>query len=106
MTTPPKEERRRRLIDALKSARNVFLFAFVGLFATTALGYVREVSQWASSSGAKPLPGLNTLGYAVVSALTAAAPAALALVWRGTQAFLGIGDQPVYPSTPGPPPPN
>lgn len=103
MADQSKTERRRRLIEALKSARNVYLFSFVGTFAATASRWVAQVSEWASTSGARPLPGLNVLGYGAVAAATAAAPAAVALLYRGSQAWLGVGTQPTYTNSPSAP---
>lgn len=58
---------------ALKAAGITSAQSFVALFTVTVLGVLGEVVEWASSSGAEPLPGLSVLGYGFVAALGSAA---------------------------------
>jgi hypothetical protein len=70
------------LKDAAKSAGLVWLFTTVGLFLPGMLGWINEVTQWASQKGAPPFPDPSNLGYLFVAALTAAFPAAVAGIVR------------------------
>lgn len=80
--------------DALRAARNSALWAFIGTFAVTASGWLADVAQWASTSGAEPFPGLSVLGYGVVSAATAAATFVVAALVRVSQAEGWVPGQP------------
>jgi hypothetical protein len=84
-------------LDAVKAALYTALWTFIGLFAVSLLGLVQQVAQWASSSGHTPLPGLSVVGYAVVSAFTAAASGLVAFVVRyaQTKGLTAPGVQPV-----------
>lgn len=85
--------------DALRAARNSAAWAFIGTFAVTATGWLADVSQWASSSGAEPFPGLSVLGYGVVSAATAGATFVVAALVRISQAEGWVpGKPPTYPN--------
>lgn len=88
------------LRDAARSALNVFAFSFVGVLGPSLLGWLGQVKDWADSSGADPFPRTSSLGFVAVSALIAAGPAAVALVWRSTQVTLGMGRPPTYAPTP------
>lgn len=84
-----------KLSNAARAARNTAIQTFIGLFLISAVGWVSKVAEWASSSGATPLPGLSVLGYAVVSAFCAA------IVGLGTWAIRAIQ---ANTSLPGQPP--
>lgn len=71
--------------NALKSGLWTALFSFLGLFVPTVLSWTQQVSKWASTSGHAPLPGLSTLGYAVVSAGSAAVAGLIAFLFRALQ---------------------
>jgi hypothetical protein len=70
------------LIDAGKSALRVWAMTTLGLFIPGMLGWISEVTEWASQKGAPPFPDPSNLGYLFVAALTAAFPAAVAGIWR------------------------
>lgn len=90
----------RMLIDryraALIAARNVAGFTFAGMFGSSLLGWLGQLGEWASSSGAAPFPSTSVIGYAFVSAGTAATTGALALLVRAVQASTGRGNPPSY----------
>jgi hypothetical protein len=88
------------LRDALKSARNVFLFGFLGILGPALLGWLGQVKDWADSSGGNPFPSTSALGYVAISAGIAAAPAALAGIWRAAQVLLELGNPPSYAKAP------
>jgi hypothetical protein len=70
------------LIDAAKSALRIWVFTTLGLFIPGMLGWIQEVTEWASQKGAPPFPDPSNLGYLFVAALTAAFPAAVGFIWR------------------------
>lgn len=82
--------------NAWLSARNVAGFTFAGMFGSSLVGWLGQLGQWASSSGADPFPSTSVLGYAFVSAGTAAVSGALAGLVRATQARTGSGNPPSY----------
>lgn len=82
--------------DALKAALWTAGFTFVALFATSAVGWMGDVIEWASSEGATDFPALGTLGYAAVSAVGAAASGLLNWVVRFAQERTGTGQVPTY----------
>jgi TRAP-type C4-dicarboxylate transport system permease small subunit len=84
------------LRDAAKSALLVWLFTTVGLFLPGMLGWINEVTQWASQKGAPPFPDPSNLGYLFVAAITAAFPAAVAGIVRYIENATG---QPLLPRT-------
>lgn len=75
--------------DALKSAALVWVFTTIGLFLPGMLGWINEVTQWASQQGAPPFPDPSNLGYLFVAALTAAFPAAVAGLVRAFENLTG-----------------
>lgn len=86
--------------DAIKAGLWTALFTFVGLFGLSLVGWLQDVASWASSSGAEPLPGLTSLGYAAVSAATAAVVGLINAVVRLAQVATGKGDAgPTYGSS-------
>lgn len=80
--------------DALRAARNAGLWAFVGVFGATSLGWLADVAEWASSSGATQFPGLSVLGYGVVSAAASAATFVVAAAVRLAQVAGWVPGQP------------
>lgn len=72
--------------DALKAAGWSAVWTFTALFGLSALGWLSDLAQWASSQGTEPLPTLSVIGYAAVSAAVAAASAVLTAVVRLAQA--------------------
>jgi hypothetical protein len=83
--------------NELKAAAWTFLFSFIALFGVSAVGFLQEVIEWASSSGVEPLPGMSTIGYAAVSAVASAAIGLVNFVVRYAQAKGVIpGETPTY----------
>lgn len=72
--------------DALKAAGWSAVWTFVALFGLSAVGWLQDVAQWASSNGADPLPGLSVLGFAAVSAVVAAVSGLVTAIVRVAQA--------------------
>lgn len=70
------------LLDAAKGALRVWLITTLGLFIPGMLGWIAEVTEWASQRGAPPFPDPSNLAYLFVAALTAGFPAAVAGIWR------------------------
>lgn len=68
--------------DAAKSAALVWFYTTLGLWIPGLLGWVHEVTQWASQKGAPPFPDPSNLGFLFVAALTGAFPAAVAGIIR------------------------
>lgn len=84
-----------KLPNPIKSGIASACFTFVGLFIPALLGWFSKVSEWASSSGAKPLPGLSSLGYAAVAAAMAALTGLVTFVFRWAQGrFSWVPGQP------------
>lgn len=89
------------LSDSIKSAAYTALWTFLGAVAVLSTGWLADLAEWASSSGKAPLPGLSTIGYAVVSAFFAAAGGVVAFVVRFAQSKNALpGQPPSYPGTP------
>ena len=68
--------------DALTSFFRVWVIVTISLWIPGLLGWIHEVSEWASQKGAPAFPDPSNLGYLFVAALTAAFPAALAAIIR------------------------
>jgi hypothetical protein len=83
-------------LDAIKAGCWTALFTFVGLFGLSLVGWLQDVTTWASSSGAEQFPDFTTLGYAAVSAATAAVVGLLNAVVRLAQVATGKGTGPTY----------
>lgn len=90
--------------DALTSFLRVWVITTVGLFVPGLLGWIHEVTEWASQKGAPAFPDPSNLGYLFVAALTAAFPAALAGILRLIENASGRNLLP-RPAGPQPPPP-
>jgi hypothetical protein len=58
------------------------LFTFFGVFIPALLGFITGVSDWAAASGDASLPDISTLGYAAVSAATAAITGFIGFAWN------------------------
>jgi len=85
------------MVNELKAAGWTFLFSFVALFGMSLVGFIQEVADWASSSGAEPLPGLSSVGYAAVAAVASAGIGLVNFVVRLAQSK-GVlpGETPTY----------
>ena len=77
------------LLDAAKSALRVWVFTTLGLWIPGLLGWVNEVSSWASQKGAPAFPDPSNLAFLFVAALTAAFPAAVAGIVRYVENLAG-----------------
>lgn len=87
---------------ALKSALYTALWTFLGSVAILSTGWLADLAKWASASGKAPLPGLSVIGYAVLSALVAAAGGLVAFAVRYAQSKNALpGQPPVYPTAEG-----
>ena len=78
---------------AVRGARTA-IFTFLGTFLPAVLNFLHGVSEWAASSGTKPVPTTSTLVYAAVSAATAAFSGLIAFGWNwveNTQGFALFG---------------
>lgn len=85
--------------DAALAALRVWVFTTIGLWIPGLLGWVNEVSSWASQKGAPPFPDPSNLAFLFVAALTAAFPAAVAGVVR---LFENASGQNLLPRASGP----
>lgn len=90
------------LKDAAKAAFRVWVFTTIGLWIPGLLGWINDVSSWASQKGAPPFPDPSNLAFLFVAALTAAFPAAVAGVVRWAENASG---KTVLPRASGPQPP-
>lgn len=93
-----------RYASAVRSGLTVSLFSFLGIFGTALVGWVTQVTDWASKHGADPFPSTSVLGYAFVSALTAIGPGVVATLVRGFQTAFNIGNVPIYQGQTSPTP--
>lgn len=74
------------ITNAAKAAGWTSLFTFVALFGVTLLGWLQDVTVWASDSGVAEFPTLSVLGYGVIAAAAAAATGFVNFVVRFAQA--------------------
>lgn len=72
--------------------------AVVGALAS-AVGYLNQLYEWASSSGAEPLPEVSNLGKTLVAIGLALAVGVGNTLFRAAQLWLGSGSVPEYTST-------
>lgn len=89
-----------KLTNPLKSALSTALWTFLGSVAVLSTGWLADLAKWASSSGKTPLPGLSVIGYAVLSALFAAAGGIVSFAVRFAQSKNALpGEPPQFPNT-------
>lgn len=89
------------MTNSLKSALYTALWTFIGSVAVLSTGWLADLAEWASTSGRSPLPGLSVIGYAVISALVAAAGGIVGFIVRFAQSKGAVpGAPPQYPNTP------
>jgi hypothetical protein len=85
---------------AIRPALWAALWGFLGPALLLMPRGLADVAEWASTSGRTPLPGLSTIGYALVAAACSAMTGLVAFVFRYLQATgLVAGQPPAY--TPG-----
>ena len=82
--------------NAARAAAVTAGFTFIVLFGGTATEAAQQVIEWASTSGAQPLPEISTLGYGFVSAVGSVVVGALNFLVRFAQSKLGMGTPPSY----------
>lgn len=88
------------MLNSLKSALFTALWTFVGTTALLSVGWLQSLAGWASSNGHAPLPGLSTIGYAVIGALVSASSGLVAFIVRTAQAQNVIpGSPPAFGQT-------
>lgn len=88
--------------DSLKAGLWTALFAFITLFGTSAIGWLQDVVEWASSGDATlAFPDASVLVKAGVSAVVSALIGLVNFVIRWAQDQTGIG-----PGTPDYTPPS
>lgn len=85
--------------DALRAAFTSGLWAFLGTFGTSALGWLTDLTRWASDDGgAVVFPDPTLLVKAAVSAVVAGVTIMVAATIRLAQAHGWIGGKsPMYP---------
>lgn len=84
------------LKNAIKAGAWTALFTFIGLFFLSAIGWVQDVAEWASSNGAVEFPDLSVLGYAAVSAMCAGVIGLFNVIVRAVQSMTNVGTIPSY----------
>lgn len=75
--------------DSLIRAARTFAMAFAVLFIPGLLGWLNDLTAWASSNGQQPFPSLSTLEYLGVSAIVAGGIAVVNLVWNALEDATG-----------------
>lgn len=75
-----------KYLDPFKGALFTALWAFLAQIGVLSIGWAQSVASWASASGHAPLPGLSTVGFAVVAAFTSAMSGLVSFVVRAVQA--------------------
>jgi hypothetical protein len=95
----------KRLIasDAFRRATRTFMFAFLGIAVPGFLGFLNDVTSWASSDGQRAFPDAHNLTFLLVSAASAAMIALLNLVWVAIEDKTGraLLRTPTPPAPPG-----
>jgi hypothetical protein len=88
--------------NAVLSAAYTALWTFLGSLAVLCLSWLTDLANWANTSGHAQLPNLSTAGFAVLSALLAAASGFVTFAVRGLQAS-GVlpGQPPTYDKATG-----
>ncbi len=75
-----------KYLDPFKGALFTALWAFLAQVIILSVGWLQSVAAWASASGHAPLPGLSTIGYAIVAAFTSAMAGVVSFAVRAVQA--------------------
>lgn len=85
---------------AVRAALRTSLFSFVGGFVPALLGWLNNVSQWASDHGSRPFPATSVIVYAAVAAVVAAVTGLINGVWisleRAEKVPALLGGTPTY----------
>lgn len=67
--------------DSLRRVARTFLMAFLGISLPGALGWLNDLTAWATSQGQQPFPDARNLGFLAVAGISAGFIALLNLVW-------------------------
>lgn len=88
--------------NAVKSGITTAIAVFLFTFLPAVLGLMGQLAEWASSSGAEPLPDISVLGYAAVSGVLAAIGGVVWGVFRWAQAHSDLipGQPPTFAGSP------
>lgn len=91
--------------DAVRRAVRTFVIAFFGLFIPGALGFLNDVTAWATSGGQRPFPDMHSVAFLGVAALAAGLIAIFNLLWNWIEDMTGKGllRTPQTRTQPGPP---
>lgn len=77
--------------DAVRRAIRTFVITTLALFVPGLLGWLNELTQWASSEGQRPFPDGQGLAYLGVSAIVAGVVAVINLAWNVVEDATGKG---------------
>lgn len=77
--------------DAVRRALRTFLITTLALFVPGLLGWLNDLTQWASSEGQRPFPDGHGLVYLAVSAIVAGVVAVINLLWNVVEDAAGKG---------------
>lgn len=89
--------------DAVRRAIRTFLITTLALFVPGLLGWLNDLTAWASSEGQRPFPDGHGLVYLAVSAIVAGVVAVINLVWNVVEDAAGKGLLRTVPPKPTPP---
>lgn len=88
--------------DAVRRALRTFLITTLALFVPGLLGWLNDLTQWASSEGQRPFPDGHGLVYLAVSAIVAGVVAVINLLWNVIEDAAGKGLLRNVPPRPAP----
>lgn len=72
-------------------AARTFVVATLALFIPGLLGWLNDLTAWASSEGSTPFPDATGLAYLAVSAITGGVIALTQLAWNYVEDLIGKG---------------
>lgn len=77
--------------DTIRRIIRTFVIAFATVLVPGLLGWLNDVSQWASTNGQHPFPNAHNLSYLAVSAVVAGFIAAGNAIWLVVENVSGRG---------------
>lgn len=77
--------------DSVRRALRTFVITTLALFIPGLLGWLNDLTAWASSEGQRPFPDGHGLVYLGVSAITAGVVALVNLAWNVVEDATGKG---------------
>lgn len=86
--------------DAVRRAIRTFIITTLALFVPGLLGFLNDLTEWASSEGQRPFPDGHGLAYLAVSAIVAGVVAVINLLWNVVEDAAGKGFLRTVPSKP------